>query len=201
MEEIVATLLHTNRFQSVVVLTPSQGRFPWRGKLHRRGWPSSGCPDGPSCSPCRPIADRDGGSRACAQCGDLLACLCRWRKKRWSIFGVFTNNQSGLTTCAILQRYYTILFGSLSQWTTPYSNVPNTTKTNENVWPNHIAILPNPNAVQNAGLIVREFAMIALRMTNLSLDFLWWNLVDGTSGSYTLPFVTDGSTLMLMVAR
>lgn len=93
MEEIVATLLHTNRFQSVVVLTPSQGRFPWRGKLHRRGWPSSGCPDGPSCSPCRPIADRDGGSRACAQCGDLLACLCRWRKKggQFSVFLIIAN--------------------------------------------------------------------------------------------------------------
>lgn len=69
-----------------------------------------------------------------------LACAGEENKKRWSIFGVFNNNQSGLTTCAILQRNYTILFGSRSQWTTPYSNVPNTTKTNENVAKSHCNI-------------------------------------------------------------
>lgn len=46
-------------------LTSSPARCPWRGKRRRRA-SSTRCPDGSSCSPCRPTAGCACGSGACA---------------------------------------------------------------------------------------------------------------------------------------
>lgn len=49
-------------FITVLTLTLSPARCLWREKLHRRGWPSERCPDGPSCTVYRAISVRGGGS-------------------------------------------------------------------------------------------------------------------------------------------
>lgn len=85
------------------VLTSSQGRCPWRGRHHRRGWPSSGSQDGPSCSPCHATSAPAGGSRACGLCEYHVACL-RGITKGQVVSGVKTiiSKWSTLTFVAIL---------------------------------------------------------------------------------------------------
>ncbi len=60
-ESVIQSLV-TPPFITVLTLTLSQAQCLWREKLHRRGWPSERCPNGPSCTVYRAISERGGGS-------------------------------------------------------------------------------------------------------------------------------------------
>lgn len=53
-----------------LLLTPSQGRCLWRGRLLQMGWPSERCPGEPSCTACRAISAPGGGYAASWLCAD-----------------------------------------------------------------------------------------------------------------------------------